>query len=162
MDTPTPPTSAVRQPRIASIGDARIERAFARIADSDLRKGNAVRLLKDGQENYPAWLAAIASAERVVNFENFIIADDETGRTFSEALMERARAGVTVRVLYDWLGSSWRALPSFWGRMRKAGVQVRVFNPPRLTDPFIIRRNHRKVITIDGTRGFVAGPLRLE
>ena len=93
----------------------------------------------------------------MVHFENFIIADDDIGRAFGEALMERARAGVTVRVLYDWLGTSWRALPPFWSRLRKAGVDVRVFNPPRLTDPFFIRRNHRKVITIDGTIGFVSG-----
>lgn len=155
MNTPLPPIAKTRN--LALPGESRIERAFARIADSDLRTGNAVALLKDAGENYPAWLAAIHSATRVVHFENFIIADDDTGRAFGEALMERARAGVTVRVLYDWLGTSWRALPSFWNRLRKAGVQVRVSNPPRLTDPFWIRRNHRKVITVDGSRGFVAG-----
>ncbi|QFU15476.1 phospholipase D-like domain-containing protein [Microvirga thermotolerans] len=137
--------------------DPRLERAFARIADSDLRRGNAVALLKDAGENYPAWLEAIRGARRVVHFENFIIADDAVGRIFAEALMERARAGVKVRVLYDWLGSSWRALPGFWNRLRRAGVEVRVFNPPRLTNPFFIRRNHRKVITVDGRKGFVAG-----
>ncbi len=134
-----------------------MERAFSRIADSDLRHGNAVRLLKDSRDNYPAWLEAIRSAERVIHFENFIIANDETGRRFAEALMERARAGVKVRVLYDWLGSSFRALPAFWRRLREAGVEARVFNPPRLTDPFWIRRNHRKLITVDGRIGFVSG-----
>ncbi|MBZ6077289.1 phospholipase D-like domain-containing protein [Microvirga puerhi] len=137
--------------------DIRLERAFARIADSHLRQGNAIALLRDAGENYPAWLEAIRSARRVVHFENFIIADDQTGRTFADALMERAQAGVKVRVLYDWLGSSWRALPGFWNRLRRAGVEVRVFNPPRLTDPLWIRRNHRKVITVDGRLGFVAG-----
>jgi cardiolipin synthase len=134
-----------------------MERAFSRIADSDLRQGNAVRLLKDSKENYPAWLEAIRSARAVIHFENFIIANDETGRRFAEALMERARAGVKVRVLYDWLGSSFRALPAFWRRLREAGVEARVFNPPRLTDPFWIRRNHRKLITVDGRVGFVSG-----
>ena len=93
----------------------------------------------------------------MVHFENFIIADDDTGAAFGEALMERARAGVTVRVLYDWLGTSWRALPrSGTGSARPAwrfGCSIRRGS----TDPFFIRRNHRKVITIDGTRGFVAG-----
>jgi len=154
--TPFPP---LRHPEPTPPGplDYRLERAFARIADSDLRKGNAVALLKDAGENYPAWLEAIRGARQVIHFENFIIADDTTGRTFAEALMERAQAGVTVRVLYDWLGSSWRALPGFWNRLRRAGVEVRVFNPPRLTNPFWIRRNHRKVITVDGRKGFVAG-----
>ncbi|WP_442000242.1 phospholipase D-like domain-containing protein [Microvirga sp. 2TAF3] len=113
--------------------------------------------MRDAGENYPAWLAAIRDAKSVIHFENFIIADDETGRTFANALIERAQAGVRVRVLYDWLGSSWRALPAFWNRLRRAGIEVRVFNPPRLTDPFWIRRNHRKVVTVDGRKGFVAG-----
>lgn len=137
--------------------DFRLERAFARIADGDLRAGNAIALLRDAGENYPAWLSAIREARAVIHFENFIIADDETGRTFADALIERAQAGVTVRVLYDWLGSSWRALPPFWNRLRRAGIEVRVFNPPRLSNPFWIRRNHRKVITVDGRKGFVAG-----
>jgi cardiolipin synthase len=140
-----------------SIDDSRLDRAFARIADSDLRYGNAVSLLRDARENYPAWLAAIRSAARVIHFENFIVSDDETGRAFAEALAERARAGVRVRVLYDWLGSSGRALPGFWSRLREAGADVRVFNPPRLTSPFWIRRDHRKLITVDGRLGFVSG-----
>ncbi|WP_246215889.1 phospholipase D-like domain-containing protein [Microvirga makkahensis] len=145
------------QPYRAALDELRMERAFSRIADSDLRQGNAIRLLKNSKENYPVWLEAIRSAERVIHFENFIIADDETGRMFANALMERALAGVKVRVLYDWLGSSFRALPPFWRRLREAGVEARVFNPPRLTDPFWIRRNHRKLITVDGRIGFVSG-----
>jgi len=160
METTLQLAGATRHPRESlggSLDDQRLERAFARIADSDLRHGNAIALLRNAHDNYPAWLAAIRSAKRVVHFENFIIADDETGRRFSDALIERAQAGVKVRVLYDWLGSSWRALPRFWNRLRRAGVEVRVFNPPRLTDPFWIRRDHRKVITVDGRIGFVAG-----
>jgi cardiolipin synthase len=137
--------------------DNRLDRAFARIANSDLRYGNAVRLLRDAGENYPAWLEAIRSARTTIHFENFIIADDETGRAFAEALIERAQAGVRVRVLYDWLGSSGRALHHFWSRLRRGGVDVRAFNPPRLTAPFWIRRNHRKLITVDHRIGFVSG-----
>jgi cardiolipin synthase len=137
--------------------DARLDRAFARIAKSDLRRGNAVTLLRNAQENYPAWLDAIGAAQAVIHFENFIICDDETGRIFAKALSERARSGVTVRVLYDWLGTSARALPRFWSRLESAGIEVRVFNPPRLTAPFWIRRNHRKLITVDGRIGFVSG-----
>jgi cardiolipin synthase len=157
MDTTTAQLASLGKHRPHGSGDFRLERAFARIADSDLRYGNAVALLRDSKENYPSWLEAIGSAERIIHFENFIIADDDTGRLFAEALMERARAGVTVRVLYDWLGSTTRAMPRFWRRLRQAGVDVRVFNPPRLTDPFWIRRNHRKLITVDGRIGFVSG-----
>jgi cardiolipin synthase len=135
----------------------RLDRAFARIANSELRYGNALRLLRDAGENYPAWLEAIRSAQTTIHFENFIIADDETGRAFAEALIERAQAGVRVRVLYDWLGSSGRALHPFWSRLRRGGVDVRAFNPPRLTAPFWIRRNHRKLVTVDHRIGFVSG-----
>lgn len=153
----TAPLQAPLPRRDATLDDPRLERAFARIADSDLRLGNAVELLRDARENYPAWLAAIRSAKRVIHFENFIIADDETGRLFAEALMERARAGVRVRVLCDWLGSSFRALPPFWRRLRASGVEARIFNPPRLTNPLWMRRDHRKLITVDGRIGFVSG-----
>src|SRR5918993_5340726 len=138
------PGSSVRPYREA-LDELRMERAFSRIADSDLRQGNAVALLRDSRENYPTWLEAIRSARTVIHFENFIIADDESGREFADALMERVHAGVKVRVLYDWLGSSFRALPGYWKRLRAAGVEAKVFNPPRLTDPFWVRRDHRKV-----------------
>lgn len=157
MDTTTAQLASLGNLPKPGSGDLRLDKAFARIADSDLRLGNAVSLLRDSRENYPAWLDAIRSAQRVIHFENFIVADDDTGRTFADALIERARAGVRVRVLYDWLGSTTRALPRYWKRLREAGVEVRVFNPPRLTDPFWIRRNHRKLITVDGRIGFVSG-----
>src|SRR3954471_4516107 len=156
--TMTPPLPAHHAHRWhLSPDDIRLDRAFARIADSDLRLGNAVSLLRDARQNYPAWIEAIRSARSVVHFENFIVCDDETGRTFAELLAERARAGVKVRLLYDWLGSSGRAFPAFWARLEAAGVDVRVFNPPRLTSPYWVRRNHRKLITVDGRIGFVSG-----
>lgn len=157
MNIVTTQPGSLAHPYRKALDDLRLERAFARIADSDLRQGNAVELLRDARENYPAWLEAIRSARTVIHFENFIVADDDAGRQFAEALMERARAGVRVRVLYDWLGSSTRALPRYWRRLREAGVEARVFNPPRLTDPFWIRRNHRKLITVDGRIAFVSG-----
>ena len=157
MNIVTTQPGSLGHPYRKALDDLRLERGFARIADSDLRHGNAVALLRDSRENYPAWLEAIRSAQTVVHFENFIIADDDSGRQFAEALMERARAGVRVRVLYDWLGSSMRALPHYWRRLREAGVEARVFNPPRLTDPFWVRRNHRKLITVDGRIAFVSG-----
>jgi cardiolipin synthase len=147
------PTLALRAAR----AEARLAQAFDRISASELREGNGIRLLRNGAENYPAWLDAIRSAERVIHFENFIVADDDTGREFASALAERAQAGVRVRVLYDWLGSTGRAFPPFWSKLARAGVDVRVFNPPRLTAPFWVRRDHRKLITVDGRVGFVSG-----
>src|SRR6185312_7914640 len=81
------------------------EGLLSRVAGAALVEGNAVRLLRDAAENYPAWLDAIAAAERTINFENYIIDADEVGRMFADALIAKARQGVTVRVLYDWMGS---------------------------------------------------------
>ena len=134
------------------------EQAFTRVSGAPAVGGNAVRLLRDAGENYPAWLEAIATARRFVHFENYIVADDRIGRAFAEALAERARAGVAVRVLYDWWGCLGEAGTEFWEGLRRAGAEVRVFNRPRLRAPFgWISRDHRKLLTVDGAVGFVSG-----
>ena len=66
--------------------------------------GNAVRVLRNASENYPAWLDALGTARQRICFENYIFSDDATGRRFAAALAEAARRGGRVRVLYDWLG----------------------------------------------------------
>jgi cardiolipin synthase len=81
------------------------ERALSRAAGAPLTTGNSVRILQNASENYPAWLAAIRGAQHAIFFENYIIAADEIGREFAAALTERARAGVRVRVIYDWMGT---------------------------------------------------------
>src|SRR5262245_19494186 len=88
----------------------------------------------------------------------YILQDDPAGRGFADLLSGRAREGVQVRVLYDWLGALGKARRSFWDRLRAAGVEVRCGNPPRLDDPTgWIHRNHRKVIVVDGELAFVSG-----
>ena len=117
-----------------------------------------MRLLRDAGENFPAWLEAIAGARESVLFEAYIVADDRIGRAFAELLAERARAGVRVRVLHDWLGGLGEAPRSFWRRLAEAGVEVRTFNPPRLDSPLgWVARDHRKSIVVDGRVGFVTG-----
>ncbi len=132
------------------------EQLFSRVAGAGPVEGNAVRLLKDGAENYTAWLDAIAAARQQVDFENYIIRDDEIGRRFAEALADKARSGIRVRLLYDWLGCIGTGR-SFWRTLRDAGVEVRCFNRPRLDSPLAwLSRNHRKTLVCDGS-GFVAG-----
>ncbi len=115
-----------------------------------------MRLLCDARENYPAWLEALARAQRYILFESYIVEDDRVGREFAALLTERARAGVRVYVIIDWLGC-WRAL-SLWRPVRDAGADVRVFNPPRLSSPLgWLARDHRKTIVVDGDVGFVSG-----
>ncbi len=131
--------------------------ALDRVTGGRAIPGNRVALRNDGPEIFDAALAAIAGATRWIHFDNYIFRPDRTGTRFAEALRERARAGVRVRVLTDWLGSAGTPR-DFWGRMRRDGVEVRLFGPPRLLDPgtaFV--RNHRKLIVVDGGRALTGG-----
>ncbi len=132
--------------------------AFSRAAGAPLVDGNAVRLLTDAAENYPAWLDAIAAAERFIHFESYIIHGDRAGHRFAEALIARARAGVTVRVIYDWLGALGATPRSFWQPLREAGVEVRAFNRPVAWRPLAwLTRDHRKMLAVDGRVAYVSG-----
>ena len=134
------------------------DQAFSRTAGAPLIGGNAVRLLKDAAENFPAWLEAIGTAERSIFFESYIVGNDATGREFRDALAAKARAGVRVHVLYDWLGSPGKILPGFWRPLLAAGATVRAFNPPRFVSPLgWLSRDHRKSICLDGRVAFVSG-----
>lgn len=134
------------------------DQAFSRASGAPLVGGNAVRLLRDGRENYPAWLAAIRGARRRIHFENYFILDDEVGHEFVRALADRAREGVTVRVVYDWLGSLTRSSRRMWSELEAAGAEVRAFNPPRADSPFgWLNRDHRKTLVVDAEVGYVSG-----
>lgn len=132
--------------------------AFSRAAGASLIEGNIVRLLKDAAENYPAWLDAIRGARRYVHFETYIIHEDECGWEFAEALGTKAREGVPVRLIYDWMGGFGKTSRSFWSYLRTQGVEIRCYNPPSLDSPFgWVHRDHRKTLTVDGEIGFVTG-----
>ena len=134
------------------------EQAFSRAAGAPLLGGNSVRVLKDASENFPAWLAAIRGAQHTILFEHYIVEDDEVGREFIAALTERARAGIRVRVIYDWFGCFRLGTSRLWRPLIEAGAQVRRFNPPRLDSPFgWLTRDHRKLVCVDGAVGFVSG-----
>jgi cardiolipin synthase len=136
-----------------------LDRAFTRAAGAALIKDNRVRLLRDAAENYPAWLEAIAAAGQRIHFENYMFCEDEVGAEFAQALMLKARAGVRVRVIYDWMGSLGKASAAYWWRLAEAGVEVRCFNRPRpLAHPLgWLHRDHRKLLTVDGCIGFITG-----
>jgi cardiolipin synthase len=138
--------------------DALASSSFCRIADAQQFSGNSVRLLRDGAENYPAWLSAIGRAERTVHLENYLLREDDVGQAFADALADAARRGVKCRVLYDWLGCRARTSKGFWRAMRAAGVDVRCYNPLQINNPLQwVSRNHRKVICVDSQVGFTGG-----
>jgi cardiolipin synthase A/B len=134
-----------------------IEAAINRAAAARPVPGNRVTLLVDGPAAYAAMLAQIAGARHWIHLENYIIRDDTIGRRFAEALSARAREGVAVRVLYDWLGSL--STPDrFWRDLRRAGVEVRCFNPPHFVQVFAnLSRNHRKLLVTDGGGAVTGG-----
>ena len=132
--------------------------AFSRAAGAPLVEGNHVRLLKDARENYPAWLDAIGAAKRHIHFESYTIHEDNKGREFADALIAKAREGVRVRLIYDWMGGFGKTSRRFWNRLRAGGVEVRCYNPPRLDSPLgWLSRDHRKMLAIDGQIGFITG-----
>jgi cardiolipin synthase A/B len=134
------------------------DQAFARTAGAPLVAGNAVRLLKDGCENYPHWLEAIGSAQHWIHFETYILHDDKIGRVFATALADAARRGVKVRLLVDWLGNMMKTSPRFWRELRHAGVEARSFGYPSIDSPLgWISRDHRKSLIVDGRVAFVSG-----
>jgi cardiolipin synthase A/B len=134
------------------------EQALSRASGAPLVLGNQVRILEDAAGNFPVWLEAIAKAARVVYLENYIFEEDEVGEAFADALTERARAGVRVRLIRDWLGTRSGASRAFWRRMEAAGVDVRCFNPLNLGSPFgWISRDHRKMLAVDGRVAYVTG-----
>ena len=135
----------------------RLDIALARASDAPLRDGNRLRLLKNGPVTYDDWLTEIARAERWVHLENYIFRADKVGYRFAEALCEKAQEGVPVRVLYDWFGCL-DTPRAFWRRLRSAGVEVRAVNPPTLGTPLgVVRRDHRKLLAVDGAYASTGG-----
>lgn len=134
------------------------EQALSRAAGAPLLTGNRAELLIDAAAHYDAWLTAIRGAKERVLLENYIIRDDAIGQAFREALVECAKRGVFVAVVYDWLGCKGQSRDRFWAPLRAAGGQVRAFNPSQFGQPFgWISRDHRKLLVVDGTQGFLSG-----
>ncbi len=142
---------------VVELGGQPVESAINRAAGGRPVPGNQVALLVDGPDAYRAMLDVIAQARRWVHFENYIIRADSEGRRFANVLIAQARAGIRVRVLYDWLGSL--GTPRrFWRELRDAGVEVRAFRPPRMLDAVtMFSRNHRKLVVADGCRAVMGG-----
>lgn len=138
--------------------EALSSQAFCRVADAQQSNGNRVRLLRDGPQTFPAWLEAIGTARTTVHLENYILQEDALGQQFADALIGAAKRGVQCQVIYDWLGCLTRASSKFWTQFRVAGIELRRYNPPHLSDPLRwISRDHRKVLVVDGDIAFTGG-----
>ncbi len=133
------------------------QRSLAGLFGSNLSAGNSIDILQNGDEIFPAMLDAIAQAETSINFETYIYWSGAIAQRFAEALIDRARNGVEVRVLLDWAGSNAMDFDLI-DAMEAGGVQVTRFRPLRwYTLDRINNRTHRKFLVIDGRVGFIGG-----
>jgi cardiolipin synthase len=122
---------------------------------------HSVRLLRDGNEAFPAMLEAIGHAKREVLLEMYWIGADRVGQRFREALVERARAGVHVRVIFDAIGSL-ETPGAFWGPLIEVGAEVQEYSPVfplshRFRLARVPYRDHRKLLVMDGEVAFAGG-----
>ncbi len=138
-----------------SVGSIRLSRSLTSTA---FYPGNHVDIFTDGKTKFDRLEADLRAARRYINIQYYIFADDATGRRISDILKERAREGVTVRVIYDHVGSL-STSRRFFREMEEAGIEVHPFFKVTFP-PFGTRinwRNHRKICIIDGTVGYIGG-----
>ena len=144
-------------PRIYSVSDPQFERSMGALMGPAIVGGNRTEALLNGQEIFPAMLKAIRGAEKTITFETYIYWSEEIGKEFAEAFAERARAGVKVHVLIDWVGSS-KMDDAYLDSMKQAGVEVRLYHPLKWYNVARINhRTHRKLLVVDGRIGFTGG-----
>ena len=121
-------------------------------------KNNETEIYTSGYEFFPSLLMEIGKAEHHIHLDTFIIASDPLGQIVADALIDKARQGVEVRVIYDDVGS-WKTKNRFFERMRAEGIEVYPFMPVRfpIFTSKVNYRNHRKICVIDGEVGFIGG-----
>ncbi len=143
--------------RLYSIADPDFARAMGVLLGPAIVPGNRVEVLLNGKRIFPSMLEAIRAAQKSITFESYIYWSGEVGKEFAEALAQRAKAGVRVHVLLDWVGSS-KMDSDLLSRMEQAGVQVRKFHKPRWYNlARMNNRTHRKVLVTDGRVAFTGG-----
>lgn len=136
---------------LALVGEANVERPLV--------GGNKLTVLRDGDEAYPAMLAAIDAAQNTVSMASYIFDNDTVGKEFAAALERAVGRGVEVRVLVDAAGARY-SFPTIARELRKRGVPVARFLPSSLFPPYVLSinlRNHRKTLVVDGDIGFTGG-----
>ena len=143
--------------RAYGLHDAQYQRALGVLLGPPILDGNRFEALYNGDRIFPPMLRAIRGAQHSITFETYIYWSGDIGRAFAEALAERAKAGVQVHVLLDWVGSA-KIDARFLQDMEAAGVQIRKFHQPSWYDiARMNNRTHRKLLVVDGRIGFTGG-----
>ena len=140
-----------------AIGDPQFRREMSVMMGPSVLPGNEVTALNNGEEIFPAMLEAIRGAQVSITFETYIYWSGEIGEEFTEALSERARAGIPVHVTVDWVGSI-KMDQELLDRMEDAGVELERYRPLHWYNlGRMNNRTHRKLLVIDGRIGFTGG-----
>ena len=139
------------------VRDAQFQREMGTLLGPAILPGNHVENLENGAEIFPAMLAAVEAAQHTITFETYIYWSGDIGERFAKALATRAKAGVKVHVLLDWVGSQ-KVDDTLIDHMKSAGVEVEYFHPLHwYTLGRINNRTHRKLLVVDGRVGFTGG-----
>jgi len=139
------------------IESPQFKREMSTLLGPAILSGNKIDALQNGDEIFPRMLGAIRAARHTITFETYIYWSGSTGDEFADALIERARAGVRVHVILDWLGSQ-KIAASLVNKMKQAGVEVERYHALRWYSlGRMNNRTHRKVLVIDGEIGFTGG-----
>ena len=147
----------VRPTHLYAVSDQQFLRSMSVLLGPPLIEGNRVDTLLNGDQIFPSMLEAIAGAKQTIDFETYIYWSGEIGKRFAAALSERARAGVKVNVLVDWVGSQKMDEDSIKA-MTDAGVDFRKYRPLRWYSlGRVNNRTHRKLLVVDGRIGFTGG-----
>jgi cardiolipin synthase len=137
--------------------EPQFEREMGTLLGPAILADNKITALQNGDEIFPAMLKAIRAAQYSINFETYIYWSGRTGEEFAQALTERARAGVKVHLMLDWLGSE-KITPQILTEMKEAGVEVERYHALHWYSlGKLNNRTHRKVLIVDGKIGFTGG-----
>ena len=140
-----------------AVADPQFRREMGVMLGPGIVPGNHVDDLQNGDEIFPAMLAAIRAAQHTITLETYIYWSGEVGRQFAEALSERARSGVAVKVMVDWAGSI-KMEDALIQTMRDAGVELHQYRPLHWYNiTRLNNRTHRKLLVVDGRIGFTGG-----
>lgn len=140
-----------------AVADPQFRREMGVLLGPGLLDGNQVVALENGDEIFPSMLAAIRGAKHTINFETYIYWSGDIGKTFADALAERAKAGVKVNVLLDWVGSI-KMDDKLVDEMKDADIQIEKYRPLRWYNlGRLNNRTHRKILVVDGKIGFTGG-----
>ena len=143
--------------RLYSTEDPEFLHVMGTLLGPPVLNGNRYRVLVNGDQIFPAMLEAIRGANETIDFETYIYWSGEIGKAFADALAERARAGVKVHVLLDWVGSS-KMPETLIDELKSAGVEVQKYHPPHWSHlGRLNNRTHRKLLVVDGRVGFTGG-----